>query len=266
MTEGAKGQVSRSAADVYEQYFVPALFGGWADIVVSKANISYGASVIDIACGTGALTRAVAGRTGPEGRVIGVDLNDGMIQTARRVAPLMEWRVAPAEELPFTDNQFDNVVCQFGFMFFDGKVKALSEMRRVLKPGGQITVAIWDGLENNPGYNSITALLARLFGESVANELRAPFRFGDVDVIKDYFSDAGMRDVAIETRSSDTKYQSIEAWMHLDVKGWTIDDMIDDQQYEQLVSEAKIELDHLVQADGTVQFPSPAHIVTWQKS
>lgn len=265
MSSDVTGQISGSEAEIYEKYFVPALFHGWADIVSSKAKVGYGANVLDVACGTGALTRAVAGYAGPDGYIIGMDINESMIQVARRVSPLMEWRVGPAEDMPFSDNQFDSVVSQFGFMFFADKNKALSEMRRIVKPGGQVTVAVWDGLESNPGYAAFTELLARLFGDKVADELREPYRYGNVETLKDYFSKAGMADVDIETKSRSTIYQSIEAWLHLDVKGWTIGKMIGDDGYALLEKEAKKALKQFVQPDGRVLFPSPAHIITWVK-
>jgi ubiquinone/menaquinone biosynthesis C-methylase UbiE len=110
MSESERGQVSRSAAEVYEEFFVPALFEEWTDRVAEAARVGPGARVLDVACGTGVLARKVAGRVGSTGSVVGLDVNDGMLAVARRAAPGIEWRQGRAEALPFGDASFDAVV------------------------------------------------------------------------------------------------------------------------------------------------------------
>lgn len=262
MPEEVTGQLSQSAADVYEEFFVPALFQKWAEIISDTAKLAEGDHVLDIACGTGALSRAVLEKVRPDGRVTGLDLSEGMLATAKRVEPVISWQQGAAESLPFDDASFDAVVSQFGLMFFSDRAKGLAEMWRVLKEGGPLTVAVWDSLENTPGYAAAADLLQRLFGDEVANEIRGPYSLGNIEELRQLFDDAGIRPVDIQTRSAMTYYPSIEDWMHLDVKGWTIGDMITDAQYELLVEEAKKDLARFVQDDGQAAFPSPAHIVT----
>ena len=129
------GQVSRSAADVYEEFFVPALFREPAQHVVQAADIRRGQSVLDVACGTGMLAREAAPVTGDAGKVTGLDRNDGMLAVARRLAPGIDWQLGVAEALPFVDRSFDRVFCQFGLMFFDDRVAALREMRQSHEAG-----------------------------------------------------------------------------------------------------------------------------------
>ena len=266
MAEQVTGQVSKSAADVYEEFFVPALFQDWADVVSKAANLSPNQHVLDVACGTGVLARAANKSVQPGGAVTGLDLNEGMITTARRMAPNIEWQVAPAEQLPFEEASFDAVVSQFGLMFFENRKQGIAEMWRVLKPGGQLTVAVWDTLENSPGYAAITSLLKRLFGDKIADELRMPYSMGDKKLLADLFGEAGVTNPIIETMTRTSRYPSVEQWMHMDVKGWTIGDMINDEQYEQLIVEAHKDMKQFVQPDGQVFFPSPAHIVTATRS
>ncbi len=261
MGETSTGQVTKSAAEVYEEFFVPALFLPWAADVADAAALGPGHRVLDVACGTGVLTREVAKRVKPQGATAGVDRNPGMIAVAHRKAPEIDWREGRAEELPFPDQAFDAVVSQFGLMFFEDRVGALKEMWRVLRPGGRLAVAVWDTLEHVPGYASMVALLERLFGESIANELRTPYSMGQPDELKSLFEQAGIPDVSIRTLDQMARFPSVEAWVDLDVKGWTLGDLIDDAQHQTLLREAEMEMKRYVQDDGTVAFHSPAHIV-----
>jgi SAM-dependent methyltransferase len=262
MDEGLKGQVTRSAAEIYEEFFVPALFQQWTPIVADAAGIKAGQRVLDIACGTGVLAREVASRVDGAGLVTGLDRNEGMLAMARRIAPAVEWKAGRAEQLPFPDASFDAVVSQFGLMFFDDRVQALREMRRVLKPGGRLAVAVWDRLENSPGYAAMAALLERLFGPRIAGELHAPFALGDAGGLRALFAEAGLDKAKVATHAGTARFPSIESWVRTDVKGWTLADLIDDDQYALLQREAAVALRRYAKVDGIVIFDAPALIVT----
>jgi SAM-dependent methyltransferase len=266
MSETDRGQVSRSAAEAYEEFFVPALFQQWTGRVADEAGIRPGDRVLDVACGTGVLARHVASRVGPSGSVSGVDINDGMLAVARRQAPAIEWRKGAAEALPFDGASFDAVVSQFGLMFFSDRVEAVREMIRALRRSGRLAVAVWDLLDNTPGYAAMTDLLQQLFGGRAADALRAPYALGNPRALTRLFTDAGCANVRIATHEGTARFASIEAWVHTDVRGWTLADMIDDAQYSLLLTEAKTKLREFVAADGTVAFRAPAHIVTATKS
>jgi SAM-dependent methyltransferase len=265
MTESAKGQVSGTAAEVYNSFFVPALFQEWAAPVAMAAKIKPGDRVLDVASGTGVLAREAAKRAAPGGSVVGLDRNDGMLAVARNIAPEIGWQKGMAESLPYPNDAFDAVVCQFGLMFFDDRAGALKEMWRVLKPGGHIAIAVWDALERTPGYADMVALLQRLFGDAHADALRAPFVLGDRKILLELFEEAGIPGTRVETRHGTAVFPSLEDWVHTDVKGWTLADMIDDTQFETLRQAANENLQHHAGADGSVKFPSPAHIVTATK-
>lgn len=266
MDTALTGQVRQSAAEVYEEFFVPALFREWAGRVAEAAAIAPGQAVLDVACGTGVLAREAAARARPGGAVVGLDRNDGMLGVARRIAPDIDWKPGLAESISFEDGRFDAVVSQFGLMFFEDRRAALREMWRVLKPGGRLAVAVWDRLDNAPGYAAITGLLERLFGKQVSDALRAPYILGDPEELSALFADAGIPDARIDTTDGTARFPSIEAWVHTDVKGWTLADMIDDAQYRVLQREAQQALTTFTRADGTVSFRHPAHIVTATKA
>lgn len=256
-----KGQVTRSAAEIYEEFFVPALFQEWAERVADAAALASSERVLDVACGTGVLAREAARRVGTDGTVTGLDRNPGMLDVARGHSERIAWREGLAEALPFADSAFDAVVSQFGLMFFEDRAKALREMWRVLRPGGRLAVAVWGGLDQTPGYAAMTQLLKRLFGDTIAEALRAPYCLGDRDVLRALFAGAGIAGPRIETRDGVARFPSIASWVRTDVKGWTLADLIDDAQYETLQREAAQDLKGFVAADGSVRFGHPAHIV-----
>jgi SAM-dependent methyltransferase len=260
------GQVTRGAADIYEEFFLPALFSQWAGRVADAAQLASGQKVLDVACGTGALACEAARRIDPGGAVAGLDRNEGMLAVARRKAPGIDWHLGRAEALPFANESFDAIVSQFGLMFFEDPGAALKEMWRVLRPGGMLTVAVWDTLEHTPGYAAMAALLQQLFGDRMANELRAPFILGDVEMLCSLFAQAGVIGVEIFTHVGAARFPSIESWVRTDVKGWTLADLIDDAQYRLLQREAKTALQRYTLADGTVVFNAPAHIATARKA
>jgi SAM-dependent methyltransferase len=260
-----RGQITRSAAEIYEEFFVPALFAEWAPRVAAAAGIRAGHKVLDVACGTGVLAREAARRATPGGEVAGLDRNPGMLAVAGRQAPGVAWREGVAEALPYDTGAFDAVVSQFGLMFFDDRKRALEEMWRVLRPGGRLAVAVWDGLETTPGYGAMTELLQRLFGERIAAGLRAPFVLGDRDALRSLFAAAGLPAVQIATEAGTARFPSLESWVHTDVKGWTLAELIDDDQYQLLLRSAQAELKRFAGPDGKVAFAAPAHVVSVTK-
>jgi SAM-dependent methyltransferase len=160
---------------------------------------------------------------------------------------------------------FDVVACQFGLMFFDDRVGALREMWRVLRQGGTLAVAVWDELAHSPGYAAMVALLERLFSKRIADELRAPFALGDANALAALFGEASISGIEIATRSGVARFSSLEDWVRTDVKGWTLADLIDDEQYEALLSEARKSLGMFVLPNGAVEFAAPAHIAVASK-
>lgn len=266
MDTSATGQIARSAADVYEEFFVPALFGQWAAPLLEAAKVDQGDRLLDVACGTGVVAGAASEQISKSGRVVGLDCNTGMLDVARRIAPDIDWRLGVAESLPFDGGRFDVVTCQFGLMFFEDRVAALREMWRVLRPGGRLAVVTWDKLENSPGYDAMVSLLQRLFGQDAADALRAPFALGEADALATLAAQAGIDGAAVATQGGVAAFPSLDAWVHTDVKGWTLADMIDDRQFQTLLTAARSELGDFVQADGGVSFSAPAHILTATKS
>lgn len=259
------GQVSKPAAEIYDEFFVPALFGEWAGHLCDAARIGLGHHVLDVACGTGATTREAALRVGLGGRVVGLDRNEGMLAVAAARSPEIDWVEGLAEEPAYPDESFDAVLCQFGLMFFDDRAKALREMKRLVRPNGRVALTVWDDVANSPGYAGMIGLIDTLFGRGAADALRAPFVLGDKRKLQSLLDDAGLSGVTVTTMTGNARFASIREWVRMDVRGWTLADFIDDEGFEALVSLAEKELAQFAGSGGKVCFPAPAHVVVWQK-
>lgn len=265
MSTHESGQLISSAAEIYDTFFVPALFEEWASRVIAAARIKVGDRVLDVACGTGVLAREAQKQVGQGGTVIGLDINEGMLNVARRKSSGIEWKQGRAEAIPFEDASFDTVVSQFGLMFFEDQPTAVREMMRVLAPGGNLVIAVWGPLQQSPGYAAQAELLRRLFGEQAAASLYAPFSLGDLQRLRAIFTQAGYPQAHIETKTGTVHFPSLQSWMFTEIKGWTLAGQLTDAQYERLLKEGDTALRKFVQPDGTVAFDTLAHIVTVQK-
>ncbi|MBZ9727380.1 methyltransferase domain-containing protein [Mesorhizobium sp. CO1-1-11] len=201
-----------SIPENYDRYMVPLIFEPFAaDIARRAAALSPGA-VLEIAAGTGVVTRALAPRLSPDASYVVTDLNQPMLDyAASRQTPdsRIEWRQADAMALPFEDAAFDLVCCQFGAMFFPNRTSAYREARRVLKPGGRFLFNVWDRIEENVFADDVTNALARIFPDDPPRFLaRTPHGYHDKVLIRRDLEDAGFSRVVIETRAEQSRASS----------------------------------------------------------
>jgi SAM-dependent methyltransferase len=195
---------SGTAPENYERYFVPAIGAPLAAELVDVAELRPGERVLDVACGTGIVTRLAAERVGADGAVAGVDINPGMLGVARSAARPelgIDWHEASAEALPFQDGTFDVVLCQMGLQFFPDKLAALRQARRVLVPGGRLAL-------NVPGptpriFGILADGLARHVKPEVAGFVHQVFSLHEVQELESLVSGTGFVDVSI--RASDER-------------------------------------------------------------
>lgn len=153
-----------SVPKLYEQYLVPLIFEPYAADLAARIALRQPARILEIAAGTGVVTRALANAT-PTASIVATDLNQAMLDQATAIGTTraVEWRQADAMQLPFDDQSFDVVVCQFGAMFFPDKSKAFAEARRVLRDNGLFIFNVWDRIEDNEFADVVTQALAVAF-------------------------------------------------------------------------------------------------------
>ena len=204
MTTSDGWNIPGSWVEIYETIFVPAMMGEWAPRVIALINPQPHEHILDVACGTGALTRTVAKSIGLTGRVVGLDLSPDMLAVARGLAPQesrtasIEWHEGDVSDLPFEDKTFDIVFCAFGLMFFPDKVTALKEMRRVLKPDGCIALSVWGPISKCPGQFAIREVWERHFGAEEAAGFSVQHSLGDPQMVQSLLHDADFRCVLIQ--------------------------------------------------------------------
>lgn len=176
-----------SIPKLYETHLVPLIFEPYAADLTKRLGLRKLSRVLEIAAGTGVVTRALAAALGDDASIVATDLNQAMLDQAAAVgtARPVQWRQADALALPFLDGEFDAVVCQFGVMFFPDKAKAFSEARRVLKPGGIFIFNVWDRITENEFADTITTALESVFPKDPPRFLaRTPHGYHDRSTIE----------------------------------------------------------------------------------
>ena len=202
----------------YERFFVPAIGAPLATDLVRNAALRPGERVLDVACGTGVVTRLAAQQVGANGRVAGLDANPGMVAVARSATQPglpVEWHEANATAMPFSDASFDVVLCQMGLQFMPDKAAALREMRRVLARGGRL------GL-NMPGptpriFTIMEEAIERHVDAKAAGFVNQVFSLNNMAEIQGLLSTAGFRDISVRSDTKTLRLPAPEAflWQYL---------------------------------------------------
>ncbi|WP_426423721.1 class I SAM-dependent methyltransferase [Bradyrhizobium genosp. A] len=192
-----------SVPKLYDEYLVPLIFSVYADDLARRIAALSPSDLLEIAAGTGAVTRAVAALLPAGVRYVATDLNEPMLAVAKQRQgedPRMTWRLADALTLPFDDAAFDVVCCQFGAMFFPDRSKGYAEAKRVLKPDGTYLFSVWDRIEENVFADDATVTLGKIFPDNPPLFMaRTPHGYHDKTVIKADLERAGFKDISIET-------------------------------------------------------------------
>lgn len=204
-----------SIPENYDRHMVPLIFAPYAEDMARRVADIGPSHVLEVAAGTGVVTRQLAPRLSPETRYVVTDLNQPMLDYAAMRQghdPRLAWHQADALALPFGDRSFDVVFCQFGAMFFPDRAAGFREARRVLKPGGRFIFNVWDRIEENDFAYDVTMALAEIFPDDPPRFLaRTPHGYYDEDAIRSDMRAAGFGDIDVETRAEQSPAPSARA-------------------------------------------------------
>jgi ubiquinone/menaquinone biosynthesis C-methylase UbiE len=193
-----------SIPELYDRFLGPLIFESYARDLAERVAKVAPQQVLETAAGTGVLTRAMVARLAHLARIVATDLNQPMLDHAaarERGEGRVTWRQADALALPFEDQSFDVVACQFGVMFFPDKVQGYRQARRVLKPGGRFIFNVWDQISENEFADVVTATLATVFPQDPPRFMaRTPHGYHDVAKIREELTMADFASISIETR------------------------------------------------------------------
>ena len=261
-------QLEQNASEAYEQYLVPPIFASWADRLVETGEIHEGDRVLDVACGTGIVARRAASRVGPNGSVVGVDINDGMLTVAAETTadthPSIEWRQADAAELPFPDERFDVVYCQQSLQFFDDPSAAVDEMHRVLTSDGRVALSVWRPLDYHPAYEKLAEALERYIGDSAGAMMRSPFPEWNRENLRTLLQDGGFDDVSVTIDIGSVRYPSVTEFVRREAASSPLAEPIaavDREMRDKLVQRLEDSVDPYRDDDGVIS-PMESYVVT----
>jgi ubiquinone/menaquinone biosynthesis C-methylase UbiE len=187
----------------YNRYMVPMLFEAYARDIANRINVPNDGRVLELACGTGAVTKQLRASLANTVNIVATDLNPGMLAVAQEALggeAAIEFKVADGTDLPFEDASFDALVCQFGVMFFPDKNQGFSEAARVLRPGGCLHFSVWDTIDHN-GFSKLVHETAISVSPEITF-MAMPFSFNDVSAIKTSLESAGFHamDFSVQPR------------------------------------------------------------------
>ena len=260
-----RGGRRRDEAETFERDYVPGVFAPWASAVADAAEIAIGQRVLDVGCGTGALTREAARRAGAPERVTGLDLDGEMLAVARRLTPAITWIRGSALDLPFPSERFDAVVSQFAMMFFDDRERGVREMwarprprrpphRRGLGPPRPRPLPRgvrphrrtprWQG---GGGTNSRAVLTRRRRRARTKSSSRAgvPAR--------------------VQTRAGTGSYARIEAFGSSDIDGWIRKGEMPAEERDAVIAELRDAAAPFTDAEGALTLPMEGRVVSARK-
>jgi len=261
---------STDAMSFYDEIMVPRLFAPWSEVLLDELKPRRGQAVLDVACGPGTVTRQAALRVGPTGRVTGCDFSPAMLELARSKTPLdasapTNYLECPADSLEVPDDDFDIVTCQQGLQFFPDRRSALVEMRRVLRPAGQLGLAVWCELDTCPPFAALGRALGQVLGtESEVAYAAGPWGFGDSDTLVDLVTQSGFIDVRVRRCELPVFFEGGPDQLMLTLRAASVSTVLAQLPEDQLsaLAAAVEEATRPITFDGIVRSHATSNIVT----
>jgi len=253
-------QLSAEVAEAYEAAFVPTFFAQWAPRLLDAAAVGDGQRVLDVACGTGIVARTAAGRVGPSGSVVGLDLSDAMLTVARRVAPDLNWVQGDAAAMPLPAGSFDTVVSQMALMFFPDPVAALREMKRVARPHGTVAVLIPGALEANPPYELFVDIVTRHAGAAARSLVTTYFALGDLAGLSGHCESAGLSVTTATTVVGESRFGSVDELCTVEIDSTPLGERLSPAARAGILTDCRSALAQWTTA-GDLRFPFTSNLV-----
>jgi ubiquinone/menaquinone biosynthesis C-methylase UbiE len=199
-TKVPSSDFSGDTATYYDQFLGPLFFEPYAIEVAKRIDPASISIALEIAAGTGRVTRHLRERIPASAKLIASDISEDMlIEAKKKLSHLdIDWQNIDAQHLPFSDNSIDLVVCCFGYMFVPDKSKAFAEVYRVLKPGGLFLFTTWDKLENNAASCTSRTIAKEYLEEPLPESYNLATSMSDEVLIKPLLQDAGFSKISIE--------------------------------------------------------------------
>jgi SAM-dependent methyltransferase len=205
--------------------------------------------------------RTAAALVGPRGAVVGVDLNEAMLDVARRIAPGLAWRRGSADALPAEDAGFDAVTCQMAMMFFPERTAAFAEMARVARPGGRVVVVVPAALEVQPAYRALVEVAAEHSGPEARTMLGAYWTCGDLDGLASRAEAGGLTVIDRSTVPGTARFDSAEDFVRTEIAGSPLAEIISDPQATAMCAEVARRIPQY-DRDGRFDIPLLGHVLT----
>ncbi len=266
MSEVDEMGLTLAAAQGYEQYFVPAIFDQWPQRIIDAAAAVEGHHVLEVGCGTGVFAREVTKRVGPNGSVTGLDLSDSMLQVARSICPDANFQQGNAMDLPFEDGSFDVAVASFMLMFVPDPALAVSELWRVLKPGGRMVITVWEALSQNPVYAGLVDIARERIDDAAGSSLARPFALGEDGRMAELCVSAGVADVDISAHDGRAKFPSLDGFVRTEIQSWVLAESVDEKSLTAVVNDSQERFADYCDSTGAVDFPLNAVMASASKA
>ena len=271
MSQDEHWQLDGSAPELYQRYLVPAITSLWAADLIERADPKEDEAALDVACGTGVVTRLAAARIG-SGRVVGLDFNAGMLAVARSVpsagAPI-EWFEGSALNLPFGDGTFDLVLCQLGLQFFPDRPLALREMKRVLKPSGRVALSVYSAIERTPAAYAFVTALDKHLGPQASKVKRAEHDFNDASEVDALIAAQGFDQVAVRAVTQNIVFPSVLDYVRFQLIATPMAGLLGSRDetgrgntIQDIAITTQSLLDQRMLGDGHLSFPQEAYVAT----
>jgi len=255
MTENQKGgTVDTTAAEAFEKYLVPTIFGPWSRSLVDLADPKPGQRLLDVGCGTGAAARYAADLIPEQRAVAAIDLNAGMVAHGRVLDPkgAVDWRVGDIMVLPFDDGMFQHIIGNQVLQFLPDRKGALAEIQRIMTADGRAIFGVYCGFDLCPAHGAVAQALEKHDVDPAG--IQTPYAYGDPMVLGDLMADSGFRDISVIRRTQEARFASPKSFVEALAAGGPSArhalEQLDDDGLSLVITEVTEALHHYVDDDG----------------